>query len=143
MLVSSTRHRLLPTAAFRFQSRTVSQARTGGIQDPTAYCRDLVRKHDNDAYLCSYFYPRHLQGAYFALRAFNVSYFKPGCIMNCFSHSTFILVKVELATVKENVSRTMIGQMRMQFWKDAVKGISEVRLSCSFRKLSLGFILSP
>ena len=43
--------------------------------------------------------------------------------------------KVELATVQEAVSTPMIGRMRMQFWRDAVKGISDVRpLS-----LSLGF----
>ncbi|KDQ11451.1 hypothetical protein BOTBODRAFT_35328 [Botryobasidium botryosum FD-172 SS1] len=102
-MILSARHRPVSNALRHLQRRHVSQARTGGIQDPAAYCRDLVRKHDNDAFLCSYFYPRHLQGAYFGLRAFNV----------------------ELATVKENVSRTMIGQMRMQFWRDAVKGISE------------------
>ena len=35
--------------------------------------------------------------------------------------------QIELATVQETVSNTVIGKMRMQFWRDAVKGISDVR----------------
>jgi hypothetical protein len=34
---------------------------------------------------------------------------------------------VELAMVQDNVSNAMIGKMRMQFWRDAVKEIREVR----------------
>jgi NADH dehydrogenase [ubiquinone] 1 alpha subcomplex assembly factor 6 len=30
--------------------------------------------------------------------------------------------------VQDNVSNAMIGSMRMQFWRDAVKGINDVRL---------------
>ena len=36
--------------------------------------------------------------------------------------------QVELATVQESVSNPTIGKMRMQFWRDAIKGISDVRL---------------
>ncbi|KAF9463036.1 isoprenoid synthase domain-containing protein [Collybia nuda] len=67
------------------------------------YCRDLVRRHDYESYLLSQFYPKHLQGGYFALRAFFI----------------------ELATVQDHVSNQMIGKMRMQFWRDAIKGIGE------------------
>ncbi|KAI0781990.1 Squalene/phytoene synthase [Abortiporus biennis] len=74
----------------------------GGLQDPAAYCKDLVLKKDYDAFTLSHFYPRDLQGAYFALRAFYV----------------------ELSTVQEAVSNAVIGKMRMQFWRDAIKDIS-------------------
>ncbi|KAF8319108.1 hypothetical protein DL93DRAFT_278866 [Clavulina sp. PMI_390] len=73
----------------------------GGAANPDAYCRVLVRKHDYDSFLTSYFYPRRLQPGYLAIRAFNV----------------------ELATVKEQVSSVTIGKMRMQFWRDAIKSI--------------------
>ena len=29
--------------------------------------------------------------------------------------------------IQDNVSSSIIGEMRMQFWKDAVKGVVEVR----------------
>ncbi|KAL0579125.1 hypothetical protein V5O48_002857 [Marasmius crinis-equi] len=48
-------------------------------------------------------YPKELQGAYFALKAFSV----------------------EIAMVSDTVSNPTIGMMRMQFWRDAVKGISD------------------
>ncbi|KAJ2969856.1 hypothetical protein NUW54_g12866 [Trametes sanguinea] len=76
-----------------------------GITDPEAYCRDLVRKRDYESYLIGSFYPRRLQGAFFALRAFYV----------------------ELASVQDNVSNSMIGKMRMQFWRDAIKNIADGR----------------
>lgn len=50
-----------------------SAAGVGSVSEANAYCQDLVRKHDYEAYLCSYFYPRAAQPGYFALRAFNVS----------------------------------------------------------------------
>ncbi|KAG8989087.1 hypothetical protein FRB90_002404, partial [Tulasnella sp. 427] len=87
----------LPTKQCRRANHSHSQA--GPAQDSNAYCRDLVRKHDYDSFLTSYFYPRRTHDAYFALRAFNV----------------------ELALVREAVSQPMIGKMRMQFWRDAVK----------------------
>lgn len=33
----------------------------------------------------------------------------------------------ELAMVQDSVSNPMIGKMRMQFWRDAVKAMSDVR----------------
>jgi NADH dehydrogenase [ubiquinone] 1 alpha subcomplex assembly factor 6 len=55
---------------------TVSQqpaAQDGGTQDPFAYCRNFVRTRDYEAFLTSQFYPKHLQDAFFAVRAFYVS----------------------------------------------------------------------
>ncbi|KAF9452887.1 hypothetical protein P691DRAFT_659641 [Macrolepiota fuliginosa MF-IS2] len=74
---------------------------TVGLSDPNGYCRDLVRKHDYESYLISQFWPKDLQEAYFGIKAFSV----------------------ELATVQDHVSNTMIGKMRMQFWRDAIKDI--------------------
>lgn len=31
--------------------------------------------------------------------------------------------------IQDNVSSSILGEMRMQFWKDALKGIVEVRIS--------------
>lgn len=52
---------------------TSSAHAEAGVADPAAYCRDYVRKRDYESYLIGGFYPRHLQGAFFALRAFYVS----------------------------------------------------------------------
>ncbi|KAF9533111.1 isoprenoid synthase domain-containing protein [Crepidotus variabilis] len=86
--------------------RTVSTSTsTVGLTDPHAYCRDLVRKHDYDSYLNSFFYPSETWNVFFAVKAFSV----------------------ELATIQDSVSNAAIGRMRMQFWRDAVKGISDDR----------------
>ncbi|KIM65940.1 hypothetical protein SCLCIDRAFT_111835 [Scleroderma citrinum Foug A] len=71
------------------------------ISEPTNYCRDLVRKHDYEAFLISQLYPRRYQPGYYALRAFYI----------------------ELATVKEAVSQIALGQGRFVFWRNAVKDI--------------------
>ncbi|KAG6831943.1 hypothetical protein H0H92_006544 [Tricholoma furcatifolium] len=71
--------------------------------NPVEYCKELVRKHDYEGFLISHFYPEDVKGGYFALKAF----------------------AVELAMVQEHVSNQTIGKMRMQFWRDAVKGIHE------------------
>ncbi|KAI0670745.1 isoprenoid synthase domain-containing protein [Trametes maxima] len=76
-----------------------------GIADPAAYCRDLVRKRDYESYLIGSSCPRHFQGAFFALRAFYV----------------------ELASVQDTVSNSTIGKMRIQFWRDAIKNITDGR----------------
>ncbi|KAH7921918.1 hypothetical protein BV22DRAFT_1018419 [Leucogyrophana mollusca] len=76
-----------------------------GTANPAEYCRDYVRKHDYEGFLTSQFYPRHLQGGYFAIKAFYI----------------------ELATIQESVSNTTLGHMRMQFWRDAIKDISDNR----------------
>ncbi|XP_054983330.1 NADH dehydrogenase (ubiquinone) complex I, assembly factor 6 isoform X2 [Sorex araneus] len=59
------------------------------------------RKRDYEGYLCSLLLPSPARASAVALRAFNV----------------------ELAQVKDSVSEKTIGQMRLQFWKDAVAGM--------------------
>ncbi|KAK7056769.1 hypothetical protein VNI00_002486 [Paramarasmius palmivorus] len=88
----------LRTAAY---TRRYSAA--SGQANPAQYCRELVQKHDYESFLISHFFPKELQGGYFALKAFSV----------------------ELAMVQDNVSNSTLGAMRMQFWRDAVKAISE------------------
>ncbi|KAF9483533.1 hypothetical protein BDN70DRAFT_827573 [Pholiota conissans] len=103
--------RLNLQAARTFQSislihrRGLSTNVAFGLSDPHAYCKYFVQKHDYDSYLNSYFYPRALQRGYFAIKAFSV----------------------ELSMVQDNVSNAMIGKMRMQFWRDAVKEMREGR----------------
>ena len=71
----------LPRYGSRLPGRVPSRAMAteaaapheAGLADPAAYCRDLVRKRDYESYLIGSFYPRHIQGAFFALRAFYVS----------------------------------------------------------------------
>ncbi|CEJ02380.1 hypothetical protein RMCBS344292_16387 [Rhizopus microsporus] len=68
------------------------------IEPALKYCKDLTRQRDYDAYLCVPFFPAHQRNTQYALRAFNV----------------------ELASIRENVSKPEIGKMRMQFWKDTL-----------------------
>ncbi|ORY85986.1 Squalene/phytoene synthase [Leucosporidium creatinivorum] len=70
-----------------------------------SYATTLVRKFDSDAIYPSHFYPAASRPAYLALKAFNV----------------------ELATIDDNVSNPMVGRMRYQWWRDAVKGVFESR----------------
>ncbi|KZT40615.1 hypothetical protein SISSUDRAFT_1018601 [Sistotremastrum suecicum HHB10207 ss-3] len=87
----------------RLGRRSYAQAATqGGSSDPLAYCRNVVNQYDYESWLCSYFYSRDVQPAYFALKAFYV----------------------ELAMVPESVSNTTLGLMRMQFWRDTIKGVA-------------------
>lgn len=62
---------------------------------------DLVRKHDHENYLCSLLLPDDGRRTAFAVRALNV----------------------ELAQIRDVVSRPDIGLMRLQFWTDALERI--------------------
>ncbi|XP_075559661.1 NADH dehydrogenase (ubiquinone) complex I, assembly factor 6 homolog sicily isoform X2 [Dermacentor variabilis] len=66
---------------------------------PAAYCMDQVKQYDYENYLCSLLLPAGLRRSAFAIRAFNV----------------------ELAQIRDIVSRADIGLMRIRFWKDAVE----------------------
>lgn len=67
-----SRARIVTRAPSRSMA-THSASAEAGMADPAAYCKDLVRKRDYESYLIGAFYPRHFQGAFFALRAFYVS----------------------------------------------------------------------
>lgn len=67
-------------------------------ENANEYCINLVRRHDYENFLCTLLYPKELRTIGFAVRAFNV----------------------EVAQVRDMVSDVKIGEMRMQFWKDAI-----------------------
>jgi hypothetical protein len=46
-------------------------------------------------------------------------------------------LKVELAMIQDTVSNSMLGKMRMQFWRDAVKQISDVCVAYTTNECSL------
>ncbi|KAF5382555.1 hypothetical protein D9615_002846 [Tricholomella constricta] len=110
MLSCTRRHRLqiLSKRIFKnshscCRSLATSSNAEQSATNPVEYCKDLVRNHDYEGFLTSHFYPMDVRGGYFALKAFSV----------------------ELAMVQEHVSNHTIGKMRMQFWRDAIKGINE------------------
>ncbi|GAA5930827.1 uncharacterized protein JCM15063_002471 [Sporobolomyces koalae] len=81
--------------------QTIAPNTREGYQKALASAEALVRRGDPEAIYASYFYPAHLKPAYLALKAFNV----------------------ELAGLQDQVSNQLVGRMRFQWWKDAVKGV--------------------
>jgi phytoene synthase len=65
------------------------------------YCHDLVRTGDKDRYLSSLFAPDHLRPRLLALYAFNI----------------------EIARIRETVSEAMLGEIRLEWWHDAIEGL--------------------
>jgi phytoene synthase len=68
--------------------------------DEDAYCSALVRDHDRDRWLASLFAPAPHRPALHALFAFNV----------------------EVSRVRELVSDPLPGEVRLQWWRDALEG---------------------
>ena len=64
-------------------------------------CAAQVRRHDHDRYLCTLFAPRAARPALFALYAFNL----------------------EIARIPESVSEAMLGEIRLQWWREAIESI--------------------
>ena len=71
----------------------------------------------------SHLYPADKRMGYFAIKAFYV------CIGPELMTCLMIPKQGELATVQDSVSSPLIGEMRMQFWRDAVKSLAVVRHS--------------
>ena len=63
-----------------------------------SYCAEQVRLYDHDRFLTAIFAPAAVREHLFALYAFNI----------------------ELAKVREVVTEPLIGQMRLQWWRDAL-----------------------
>lgn len=74
-------------------------AETGRPQQ--SYCAEQVRRLDPDRYLCAMFAPADRREHLLALDAFSI----------------------ELARVREQVTETMLGQIRLQWWREAIDGI--------------------
>ena len=62
------------------------------------YCADAVRAGDNDRYLCAILAPEPPREALLALYAFNI----------------------EIAKTRESVSEPMVGEIRLQWWREAI-----------------------
>ncbi len=71
------------------------------MAEALSYCADLVRRADHDRYLTALFAPAEARERLFALYAFNY----------------------EIAKVRETVSEPMLGQIRLQWWREAIAGI--------------------
>lgn len=66
-----------------------------------SYCGQVVKEHDPDRFLLSYFAPADRREALWALFAFNY----------------------EIAKTREVVSETQLGLIRLQWWRDAIAAI--------------------
>ncbi|GAA5903121.1 uncharacterized protein JCM6883_002703 [Sporobolomyces salmoneus] len=84
-----------------FLRQTISPHSAEGYHKALAAAEALVRRGDPEAIYASHFYPSHVRPAYLALKAFNV----------------------ELAGLQDQVSNQLVGRMRFQWWKDAIKGV--------------------
>ena len=73
------------------------------VADPSGYCRDYVRKRDYESYLIGSFYPRELQNAFFALRAFYVSIWSP-CSPSCSGQLSVMETRHGIGTGKRPAS---------------------------------------
>jgi NADH dehydrogenase [ubiquinone] 1 alpha subcomplex assembly factor 6 len=74
---------------------------TDPMKQALSYCGELVREYDPDRFLVTMLMPAARREALFALFAFN--------------H--------EIAKTREVVSETQLGMIRLQWWRDAFKGI--------------------
>ena len=68
--------------------------------DPYGYCESLVRDDDRDAWLCSLFAPSAVRPYLHALDAF----------------------RIEIGRVRGRVTQPLAGEIRLQWWHDAVRG---------------------
>jgi phytoene synthase len=66
-----------------------------------AVCEQIVRTHDHDRYYATMFAPVAARPALFALYAFNQ----------------------DIAQIRERVSDALPGEMRLQWWRDALAGV--------------------
>jgi phytoene synthase len=70
-----------------------------------AYCEGLLRRNDRDRWLASLFVPREPRPHIHALYAFSL----------------------EIARVRDIVSEPLLGEIRFQWWRDALEGAGEAK----------------
>ena len=75
------------------------------MQNGRDYCAERVRIYDYDRYFASIFAPRDVRSDLMTLYAFNL----------------------EIASMREFVSEALLGEMRLEWWRDAVAAIYEGR----------------
>jgi phytoene synthase len=68
-------------------------------EEAVRYCADQVRRYDHDRYLCALFVPAPARGAVLALYAFNV----------------------EIARIRDQIREPMMGQIRLQWWREVIE----------------------
>lgn len=73
------------------------------IDKTLSYGADLVKRYDRDRFLTALFAPNGMREPLMVLYAFNV----------------------EIARIRETVTEPMIGQMRLQWWRDTLTDISQ------------------
>lgn len=73
------------------------------IDKTLSYGADLVKRYDRDRFLTGLFAPNGMREPLMVLYAFNV----------------------EIARIRETVTEPMIGQMRLQWWRDTLTDISQ------------------
>jgi 15-cis-phytoene synthase len=78
---------------------------TQPIDTDYAYCEGLLRRDDRDRWLASLFVPPELRRHIHALYAFSL----------------------EIARVREIVSEPLLGEIRLQWWRDALEGAGEAK----------------
>ena len=71
-------------------------------QSSVEHCQDIIRTHDKDRYLASLFAPDAVRPQLWALYAFNY----------------------EVARIREVTSEPQLGEIRLQWWHDAIAGIT-------------------
>ena len=69
--------------------------------DATTYCLEQVRRDDRDRYVATLLAPAAVREALFALYAFNM----------------------EIAKTRETVSEALLGEIRLQWWRETIDGI--------------------
>lgn len=72
-----------------------------GLTASEEYCLNEVRRHDHDRYLTALFLPAERRAAALALYAFNL----------------------EIARTREIVSEPLLGQIRLQWWRETIEGL--------------------
>src|ERR1700736_1219462 len=80
--------------------RAFGRSRLNCMPDSFAPCEALVRQADRDRFLATLFAPAERRGALHALYAFNI----------------------EIARVREVVREPLAGEIRLQWWCDAITG---------------------
>ena len=82
-------------------TRDIAEVAQLSTHDAVAYCAEQVRLHDGDRYATSLFARESDRPALWALYAFNL----------------------EIAKTRDVVTQPLIGQMLLQWWRDAIEGI--------------------
>jgi phytoene synthase len=72
---------------------------TAPAADSERYCADQVRRFDHDRYLCALFVPAPARAAVMALYAFNV----------------------EIGRIRDQIREPMMGQIRLQWWREVIE----------------------